>query len=511
MSEVAEETGMLARSINWKQGLFIALGVPILILPSLYDVADTLWAFSIVMWTICVLQGFLQNTAYGEMVTVFPRAAGLPGCAQIVFTPEKQTNKYDIGKLIGAVCAWCYWFAWTPVVSIFTLMIGDYILYTDVIPGLTDVEPLLVYALLGLAIVTTMTLLSARGLTGGSVFGMIMAILAIGPLVVILAAAFFTGGADGGALFDMENIKESFFPGETAYFGEWTWSFQDIAFLFGVFALAQWSGCAWETAALYGPEYKEPNKDVPKALFGCGIACLLLYFFVSFTVFGALDITEIVGYENAAGEWVDGAGYATLVPIAKYVFGDIGGPIAIFMLVAAMLLIIQTGFLGSSRTLYYMSEEGNLPKFLKKQNKHGMPLNAMLVVSAFNMILVLTATIESDIIGAGGPMMILAGSAISYCLAHVIALTAYYKAKTNIRFKDLVRPFSAPRGWKFIAVVMVFYEAVVLIPCLIYWMWSWEWNLFIGPIIILAILPLWFYTQNKAMKEGGAEAQPEDA
>jgi len=487
----------LVRSITWKQGLFIALGVPILILPSLYDVADTLWAFSIVMWTICVLQGFLQNTAYGEMVTTFPRAAGLPGCAQVVFTPVDKTKKYDMGKLIGAVCAWCYWFAWTPVVSIFTLMIGDYILYTDVFTGLSDVEPLLVYALLGLVIVTVMTLISARGLTGGSFFGLVLAILAIGPLVVILIGAYFTGGAGGGALFDLNNITSEWLPDSTGYFGEWTWSGVDIAMLFGVFGLAQWSGCAWETAALYGPEYKDPNKDVPKALFACGFICLILYFFVAFSVFGALGM-----------DGIDTCKYATLVPIAQAVFGDIGGPIAVFMLVAAMLLIIQTGFLGSSRTLYYMSEEGNLPKFLKKQNKKGMPVNAMIVVSVFNMILVLTATYENDIIGAGGPMMILAGSAISYCLAHVIALSAYYKARTNARFKDLPRPFSAPKGWKYIALFMVGYEAFVLIPCLIFWMWKWEWNLFIGPIIIIAILPLWFYTQNKIMKEGGAEAEP---
>jgi amino acid transporter len=489
MSENAEETGMLARSINWKQGLFIALGVPILILPSMLDVAATIWAFSILMWTVCVLQGFLQNTAYGEMVTVFPRAAGLPGCAQIVFTPENQTKKYDMGKMIGAFCAWCYWFAWTPVVSIFTLVIGQYLYGSGVIPGLENVEPLLMYAIVGIIIVTVMTLVSARGLTGGSAFGLILAIVAIVPLVVILAAAFFTGGDGGGAMFNFENITSEWLP------PGWSWSGYDIAMLFGVFALAQWSGCAWETAALYGPEYKEPNKDVPKALFACGIICLILYFFVSAAVFGSLGIDGI--YDAAAG--------ATMVPIAQAVFGDIGGPIAILMLIAAMVLIIQTGFLGSSRTLYYMSEEGNLPKFLKKQNKHGMPVNAMIVVSVVNMVLVLTATAEIEGLGSGGPMMILAGSAISYCLAHVVALSAYVKSRTNARFKDLVRPFSAPKGWKYIAAGMVFYEACVLIPCLIYWMWENDWNLIIGPIIILVIIPIWFWTQNKVMKEKAAE------
>ncbi|MCL2032184.1 MAG: APC family permease [Methanomassiliicoccaceae archaeon] len=492
---VAEETGMLVRSITWKQGLFVALGVPILILPSLYDVAGYIWAFSIVMWTICVLQGFLQNTAYGEMVTTFPRAAGLPGCAQVVFTPENQTKKYDTGKLIGAFCAWCYWFAWTPVVAIFTVMTGLYL--TFFVPALADfaaesaMNETLLNVALGIVIVSVMLLIGSRGLTGGSKFGLILAIIAIVPMVVILAASFVTGGAGGGALFDFGRITGEFLP------DGWG-SSNDIVLLFGCFALAQWSGCAWETAALYGPEYKEPNKDVPKALFACGFICLILYFFVSMAVFGSLGMVGI-----------DDAGYATLGPIAEAVFGDIGGPIALTLLVAAMILIIQTGFLGSSRTLYYMAEEGNMPKFMKKQNKHGMPLNAMIVVSIFNLILIVTATIKIGDIEGGGPVMILAASGIGYCLAHVVALSAYVKSRTNARFKHLERPFSAPKGWKYVAAGMVFYELCVLIPCLMYWMYDLFDHSMLPFALAIAVFgmffPIWYYTQNSNAKASEAE------
>jgi len=484
----------LVRSITWKQGLFIALGVPILILPSLYDVADTIWAFSIVMWTVCVLQGFLQNTAYGEMVTVFPRAAGLPGCAQVVFEPVDKSKKYNTGKMIGAFCAWCYWFAWTPVVSIFTLMIGDYINYFVFDNSFDNL--LLLYVVLGLIIVVAMTLISSRGLTGGSAFGLVLAIVAIVPLVVILVAAYFAGGAGGGAMFSFDLIKSEFLP------VGWDWGSVNIVLLFGVFALAQWSGCAWETAALYGPEYKNPNKDVPKALFACGIICLILYFFVSTTIFGSLGMSGI-----------DDGQYHTVGLIAKAVFGNIGGAIALTLLVAAMVLIIQTGFLGSSRTLYYMSHEGNMPKFLGKQNKHGMPVNAMLAVSIFNMILVVTATVQ---IGdfTGGPMMILAASAVAYCLAHVVALSAYVKSKINARFKDLPRPFSAPRGWKYVAIAMVIYEAFVLIPCLFYWMnlngdgnFAIQLTTIVGLIILLMFFPIWYYTQNTNPGDDRTEAE----
>lgn len=465
-----------------------------LILPSLYDVADILWAFSILMWTVCVLQGFLQNTAYGEMVTVFPRAAGLPGCAQVVFTPEKRTKKYDIGKFIGAFCAWCYWFAWTPVIAIFTLVMGNYLI--GFIPALATIEPLIIYLILGVVIVTSMTLVSARGLTGGALVGAVLAVIAIVPLVVILGATLFTGGEGGGALFDFGRITAEWLP------TEWSWSSFDIVMLFGCFGLAQWSGCAWETAAVYGPEYKNPGKDVPKALFACGIVCLILYLFISTTVFGSLGIDGIVGYEDpVTGEFIDGAGYATLIPIAEAVFGKAGGFIALILLCAAMVLIIQTGFLGSSRTLYYMAEEGNLPSFLKKVNKNGMPVMAMVTVSVVNLVLIL----------AQNPVAILAASGVGYCIAHVIALSAYVKSKSSPRFKSLPRPFSAPRGWKYVAGGMVIYELCVLTPCLL--IWSLEVYgmvpVIIGMVILTVFVPIWFLTQ-RANKEG-LEIEPVEA
>ena len=83
--------------------------------------------------------------------------------------------------------------------------------------------------------------------------------------------------------------------------------------------------------------------------FGCGIICLIMYFFVSTVVYGSL------GYDA-----ITEAGTATLKPIAEYVFGDVGSFIALFFLIVAMVLIIQTGFLGSSRSLNSIAEEGNL-------------------------------------------------------------------------------------------------------------------------------------------------------
>lgn len=456
--------------------MFIALGVPLLILPSIYDVSSIVWGLCIVVWTVSVLQGFVQNLAYGEMVTLFPNATGLPGCSQAVFTdPEKKNSK---GKLIGAFCAWCYWFAWCPVVAIFTMMIGDYLvqMFTLDISGWSAVG---LYMAVGFAVVALMYVLGTHGLEGGAKAGTILALISLIPIIIILLGALAKG------MFDFNNITSDFTkPG-------WTWSFVDVVLLLGCFGLAQWSACAWETAAIYGPEYKNPGKDVPKALFSCGFICLLMYFFVSTSVYGSLGQSGI-----------ESAGYATLAPIAEFAFGDMGSYIALFFLIVAMILIIQTGFLGSSRTLHSMACEGNLPKFFGKVNKAGMPANAMLFVGIFNLLLVFIIETSAFILELSTTSMtVLTASALGYCIANCIALAAYYITRTNKRFSDLERPFSAPRGWHYVILIMCVVQICVFFPCLMYWSYYLTGGFIaiaLGLVILLLFIPVWLKVQKSA-------------
>lgn len=466
MSECENES-TLRRTIDWKQGLLIALGVPILILPSIGYSASYLWAFSIALWGISVIQGFLQNSAFAEMVTAFPNASGLAGCAQEVFTDRKNKSKYDRGKFVGGFCAWSYWFAWTPVVAIFTMTIGTYL--QGFVPALSDVNSLALNLILGAVIIAAMIVIGARGLSGGAKIGLILALITLVPLVIILVAPFITGD------FQISNITSSWFP------AGWSWSGIDLAVFFGLMGLAQWSACAWETAAVYGPEYKKPSSDVPKALFSCGIICLFLYLLTQTSVVGTLGVDGVIN-----------APLDPLYPLALMTFGDIGSTILLILLIGAMILIIQTGFLGSSRTLYSMALEGNFPKQFVKTNDKGMPVRAMLFVGVFNMFLILL----------GNPVAVLAASSMGYVIAVSIALMAYVKSKRDPEIKKLERPFKAPRGWKYLAAAMVVYELVILLPCLAY-LNSLDYgsmSTIVGAVVLLAFIPIWVFTQNMTKK-----------
>jgi len=462
ISTSGNNEGGLVRSITWKQGTLIVLGIPVLILPSLFDVSGILWAFSIVAWTMSVVQGFIQNIAFGELVMTFPEADGIPTATSRVLTPP-NASRYHYKKFIAAFGAWGYWFAWTPAPAIFSLIMADYL--STYFSVFSSINFTVLSVAIGVSVIGGFLLLNIRGLSGGAAAGLILAVLSIVPMTVIVGATFFTGD------FQFSNITEGWLP------PSWEWGPMDLVMLFGCMGLLQWSACAWEGVVIYGPEYKDPKRDVPKSLLACGFICLFLYFFMSTGVFGSLGV-----------DGVEEAGTATLVPIAVMVFGDIGAAIAVLLLVAGMLLIIQTGFLGGSRSLYSLAKVGNMPKLFTRTTKGGAPIYCLLFAFCVNIALIFVGT----------PVAIIAGSGMGYCLGIATALAAYYISKTNPRFKDLPRGWYAPRGWKYVALVMIVIQLFVLFPCLGYWNFTIYGMLptLLGLFIIAVYIPVWFIVQR---------------
>ena len=487
----------LVKSINWKQGMIIAMGVPILILPGIYDIAGTAWGLSIFIWTISVLQGFAQNLAIGEMAAAL-ETPGIGGCAQKVFT-KPNGGRYGLGKFIGAFTAWAYWFTWTPVIPIFTCTSVDYISkyleYGLGMDPLSETVTLAFQILFGVVIFAVIIYVGSKGLSGGAKLGLILALVAILPLLVVIAMPLTGLTVGGGDLtgFKLDRIAENLTP------PGWDWSASDFMMVFGMFAYAQWCACAWESAATYGAEYKEPGKDIPKALISAGLVCLAMYFIVPFVVYGMMDpYTDEVGslIPTAIGYW----DVSTLYPIAQYDFGDIGLVLALVLLVAGMVMLIQTAFLGSSRTLYFMGHEGNMPKIFTFTNKNGAPLFAMLFQSIMGVVFII-------IIHFGSVGMILAASSFGFSFALGMGMLAFITARKNPRFKDLPRPYRAPPGWYYVACFLMFYQFFVLIPCLAYWcinggIENGTFSVIIGAVILLCYVPLWFLLQ---FQQGKAE------
>ena len=208
----------------------------------------------------------------------------------------------------------------------------------------------------------------------------------------------------------------------------WSWDAPHILILLGIMAMGQWSACAWETAAVYAPDYRKPRKDLPKALFSCGFICLLTFTAVQTACTGTLGIDGIIAEP-----------YSPMLTMAQISFGNAGAIITLVMLMASMILIIQTALLGSAQAMQSMAEEGNAPSIFAKTNDHGTPVYAMIGIAILNFGLICT----------GAPSAIVAGSALGYVIANGITLFAYFKAKGD-------QKILAPKWWKYVGLAFCF-------------------------------------------------------
>ncbi len=443
-------SNQLVRSIDWKQGLIIAMGIPILIVPSLCDLSVTLWSMSIIIWVLSVLSGFLLNIPLGEMCATFG-VAGIGGSIQHIYKDdEKYANKrVNRGRLIGSLGAWAYFATWVPVIPIFTIMTGVYI--NDYFQlGISGFSATLFYLALGVLIYGFIIITGRKGLEGGARVQLILAAITIIPILIICIVPLFNGTFDlsfiTGEIVPKDHI---FADGSTS--SQWNWDGNSILMILGCFTVAQWSAVGWESAATYGAEYKEPSKDVPKALIACGLICLFMYFIIAFCMYGTLGIDGIVA-----------AGAATLIPISESNFGNIGGAIAVFLLIAGMVMIIQTAFLATARTIQIMAKEGNFPYTFSHTNRYGVPVYAMFFEAFIGFVIILAGITASQI---------LAVSALGFSIALGMCMLAFIKSRHDPRFKDVERIYRAPRWAMPGAYFMAIFEFFFMIPGLLYYVY----------------------------------------
>ncbi len=348
--------------------------------------------------------------------------------------------------------------------SIFALQIGTYL--QKLFPIFNGLSEVTLSLAAGAIIFFVLFLINYRGLGNSAKLAYLLALVSLIPLVAITVSPFITG------TFKMSNITGSWLP------SDWRWDPIHIMLLFGIFGMAEWSACASEAAAVYGPEYKNPRTDVIKALFVCGIICFLTYSSVQIAVTGALGVNGILAEL-----------LSPLFPLAQASFGPIGVYLAILMLITAMILLIQMSSLTAARAMHSMSIQGNLPAVLSRTNKHGTPVIAMIIIFSLNEVLILVKS----------PEAILAASAFGYMLAHGMTLYSYVKAKRDPELAKIPRAFQAPHGWTFIA---LFYAIFTLPFCFVGLLflnshalgWTSTW---IGLAALAIYLPLWFFSGRK--------------
>jgi amino acid transporter len=408
----AAKDHLLHRKISWTGAFWVASGVPALVLFSIGAIAATVGQPAYVIWIVSILMGFIQAFTYAEIAGLFPNKSGGASVYGAI-----AWVRYS--KFIAPISVWCNWFAWSPVLAIGSGLAAGYML-TALFPpdALINTWQLTLFDIgfigkglvlrinatfvLGAAILLACYTIQHRGISGFAKLQTVLGVAALFPLTVIGLVPLITGDMPSTHFVPLLPMAHNAAGG--VIFGAWNTAGWTL--MAGGMFIAAWSTYGFETAVCYTSEFKNPRKDVFKAIFYSGLLCLAIFTIVPLAFQGSLGLDGMLDKSI-----YDGSGVAKAM--AHMINGGVVVQnIIIIMLVLSLVLAIMTSMGGSSRTLYQAAYDGWLPKYLGRVNEHGAPVNAMLTDLAFNLILLMM----SDYV------MVLAMSNVGYIIFNFLNL-----------------------------------------------------------------------------------------
>jgi len=203
----------------------------------------------------------------------------------------------------------------------------------------------------------------------------------------------------------------------------------DIAFLAGIILL--FAGV--EVHAVHANEMDNPKQQFPFAMLIASVVIILLFTLGSLAVATVLPDQQInlqAGLMAAFEQIFDrfGIAWATPVICLLLAFGGIGG--------------VMSWMSGPSRGLLWTAQEGEIPPFLAKTNKHGVQINILIIQGVIVTVLAAAYFVMADV-------------SVAFFLLSAVTITLYlimymlmFAAAIRLRYSqpDLKRSYRVPGG-----------------------------------------------------------------
>jgi amino acid transporter len=430
-SNDAPGTG-LRQQTNWWGAFVIGLAGTILVTGIAPLAVAGMGASAVFYMGINTVFGLILCLCLAEMAAMWPdRAGGVPSYAAESFRPLVGDRA---ARHIGGFSGWSYWLGWFPVAPINMILTASYVTSLLDLPQGQSIDPfgsvgapvtytVLTISLVGLAL---LYIPCHFGIRLGAGFATVLGVLSMLPLTALVFLPFFKAGS-----FDIHNLVGLHLPaGVTG----------SPAFYFGWMFPITWNVIAMEAAACYIGECRQPARDAKIAMTAEGIYGVFIYVMTPIVFVGVL-----------------GAALSTADPLtlytdfARHLFGAtswvkwfIGVP-----LILALLLSVLNAIMGVGRSIYQASEDGMLPRWFQRTNRHGVPGRAMAFNVVCSMIVVLF----------GSPARIYIFSNAGYLFACALALAGYFVHR-QLR-PDVERPYRLPGFVRWIALAIFAFWMVV--------------------------------------------------
>ena len=321
-------------------GVFTSLG---------FQVRDIQSAFSLIMlWVVGGGVALAGALCYGELAAALPRSGGEYNFLSRIYHPS-------IGFMAGWLSATV---GFAAPIALAAMAFGAYL--KGIVPSAPS------QLLLALLVTWLVTAVHLLGLRMSASFHNISTIFKVILIVVFIVAAFAVG----------EPQPISFTP-KIADFSAMTSAPFAISL---VFVMYSYSG--WNASVYVAGEMRNPQRDVPRALFAGTLIVTLLYVGLNAAFIYTTPLEKMAGELEVA------------LIVGKHVFGDTGGRIAgaliCFGLISAISAMVWIG----PRVTQVMGQDLPLFSVFSRETKAGVPAGAILLQLTIVTLLIGTQSFE---------------------------------------------------------------------------------------------------------------------
>jgi amino acid transporter len=423
------EERQLLKAMTWWDGFVVALANPGFLIAALGGSIGALGTGgAVVLWTISICLGALQNNIHAELACMFPNKSG-----GIALYAHEAWRKYL--TLIGPLATFGYWIGWSVVLSINGLVAGTLVqaqwFSSTTWTGNWWTFDFSLPIFIGIGLILIVWLFNIYGVRPAVWFGYLTGALLLIPTAVLMFLPYLTGDFHGSNL--AWNIGSG---GGIALVIVWLY-------------FMCWSAYGIEVVATFAPEFHDTEKDTAKALRVSAMFCVLVYALLPLGLGGTLSTKQVAA---------DTTFIAFYTKAFNLLVGNALGNVMIGCLVAGLVLSMNTATMDGSRALYGIARDGMTIKQFGRLNRHHVPAFAMTLDAVLNIFL---------ITAFAGVLQILAVSNVGYVFATCAALGGFLLLRKDR--PDWPRPVRLANYWVPLGALLLAVNVVLLIGGAFIW------------------------------------------
>jgi APA family basic amino acid/polyamine antiporter len=237
---------------------------------------------------------------------------------------------------------------------------------------------------------------------------------------------------------------------------------------------AFWAYEGWNTLGFIGGEIKNPNRNLPLALFGGMMVIIGAYLIVNFTYLYVLPIDQLIDVHKAKND-------IAAVAVVRHFAGDMGATLISIIILITTLGCTNSTILMPPRVYYAMAKDGLFfPRAAEINPKYHTPNPALWMQGIWACILVLSGSFDQ------------LTDMLIFAAFFFYGATAFGVFVMRRREPLAERPYKV-WGYPIVpALFVLFCVALIVITCI-----NHPREATLGTVLMLSGLPFYFYWNRK--------------